>query len=115
MLGRMQTSALLVNDILDYANIYHSDVDIVSRLVGGKIHRETYSEAHLRARKMSQALQSFGLDKGDVVATLAWNNHRHFESWYAITGIGGVYHTLNPRLFADQLIYIINHFDIILF
>ena len=109
MLGRMQTSALLVNDILDYANIYHSDVDIVSRLVGGKIHRETYSEAHLRARKMSQALQSFGLDKGDVVATLAWNNHRHFESWYAITGIGGVYHTLNPRLFADQLIYIINH------
>ena len=109
MLGRMQTSALLVNDILDYANIYHSDVDIVSRLVGGKIHRETYSEAHLRARKMSQALQSLGLDKGDVVATLAWNNHRHFESWYAITGIGGVYHTLNPRLFADQLIYIINH------
>ena len=109
MLGRMQTSALLVNDILDHANIYHSDVKIVSRLVGGKIHRETYSEAHLRARKMSQALQSLGLDKGDVVATLAWNNHRHFESWYAITGIGGVYHTLNPRLFADQLIYIINH------
>ena len=109
MLGRMQTSALLVNDILDHANIYHSDVEIVSRLVGGKIHRETYSEAHLRARKMSQALQSLGLDKGDVVATLAWNNHRHFESWYAITGIGGVYHTLNPRLFADQLIYIINH------
>ncbi|MEC7551814.1 MAG: long-chain-fatty-acid--CoA ligase, partial [Pseudomonadota bacterium] len=70
---------------------------------------ETYSEAHLRARKMSQALQSLGLDKGDVVATLAWNNHRHFESWYAITGIGGVYHTLNPRLFADQLIYIITH------
>lgn len=109
MLGRMQTSALLVNDILDHANIYQSDVEIVSRLVGGKIHRETYSEAHLRARKMSQALQSLGLDKGDVVATLAWNNHRHFESWYAITGIGGVYHTLNPRLFADQLIYIINH------
>ena len=109
MLGRMQISALLVNDILDHANIYHSDVKIVSRLVGGKIHRETYSEAHLRARKMSQALQSLGLDKGDVVATLAWNNHRHFESWYAITGIGGVYHTLNPRLFADQLIYIINH------
>ena len=52
MLGRMQTSALLVNDILDHANIYHSDVEIVSRLVGGKIHRETYSEAHLRARKM---------------------------------------------------------------
>lgn len=109
MLARMQTSPLLVNEILDHANIYHPDVEIVSRLVNGAIHRETYADAHLRARKMSQALQSLGLGKGDVVATLAWNNHRHFESWYAIAGIGAVYHTLNPRLFADQLVYIINH------
>ncbi|MEC8291547.1 MAG: AMP-binding protein, partial [Pseudomonadota bacterium] len=80
-----------------------------SRLVEGNIHRETYADAHLRSRKLSQALQALGFGQGDVLATLAWNTHRHFEAWYAITGIGGVYHTLNPRLFAEQLSYIINH------
>ena len=109
MFGAMQDVPLLVNGILDHALVNHPEREIVSRLVEGNIHRETYADAHLRSRKLSQALQSLGFEQGDVLATLAWNTHRHFEAWYAITGIGGVYHTLNPRLFAEQLTYIINH------
>ena len=109
MFGAMQDVPLLVNRILDHALVNHPEREIVSRLVEGNIHRETYADAHLRSRKLSQALQALGFGQGDVLATLAWNTHRHFEAWYGITGIGGIYHTLNPRLFADQLSYIINH------
>ena len=109
MFGVMQDVPLLVNRILDHALVNHPEREIVSRLVEGNIHRETYADAHLRSRKLSQSLQALGFQQGDVLATLAWNTHRHFEAWYGITGIGGVYHTLNPRLFADQLRYIINH------
>jgi fatty-acyl-CoA synthase len=109
MFGQMQDVPLLMNGILDHAMVNHSEREIVSRLVEGNIHRETYAELHMRARKLSQALQSLGMGKQDVIATLAWNTHRHIEAWYGITGIGGVYHTLNPRLFAEQLVYIINH------
>lgn len=109
MLGQMQNQPLLINGILDHANLNYGDREMVTRLVDNSIHRQTYADAHLRARKMSQALVKLGFKKGDVIATLAWNSHRHFESWYAITGMGGVYHTLNPRLFAEQLDYIVNH------
>ena len=109
MFGQMQDVPLLMNGILDHAMVNHSEREIVSRLVEGNIHRETYAELHLRARKLSQALQSLGMGEQDVIATLAWNTHRHIEAWYGITGIGGVYHTLNPRLFAEQLVYITNH------
>jgi len=109
MFGKMQDVPLLVNSILDHALVNHGEREIVSRLVEGNIHRETYADMHLRARKLSQALQKLGMGQGDVIATLAWNTHRHFEAWYGITGIGGVYHTLNPRLFPEQLTYIINH------
>jgi len=109
MFGKMQDVPLLVNSILDHALVNHGEREIVSRLVEGNIHRETYADMHLRARKLSQALQKLGMGQGDVIATLAWNTHRHFEAWYGITGIGAVYHTLNPRLFPDQLTYIINH------
>ena len=109
MFGAMQDVPLWVNRILDHALVNHPEREIVSRLVEGNIHRETYADAHLRSRKLSQALQALGFGQGDVLATLAWNTHRHFEAWYGITGIGGVYHTLNPRLFAEQLSYIINH------
>jgi len=111
MQGTMQDVPLLVNGILDHALKNHAEREIVSRLVEGPIHRETYSEAHLRARKLSQALMALGCGKGDVIATLAWNTHRHFEAWYGITGMGAIYHTLNPRLFPEQLAYIINHAD----
>lgn len=109
MFGQMQDVPLLMNRILDHAMVNHGEREIVSRLVEGNIHRETYAELHLRARKLSQALKSLGMGEQDVIATLAWNTHRHIEAWYGITGVGGVYHTLNPRLFAEQLVYIINH------
>ena len=109
MFGQMQDVPLLVNRILDHALVNHGEREIVSRLVEGNIHRETYADAHLRARKLSQALLALGMGVGDVVATMAWNTHRHFEAWYGITGVGGIYHTLNPRLFPEQLSYIINH------
>ncbi len=91
MFGRMQELPLLMNGILDHACLNHGDQEIVTRLVDGSIHRETYADAHLRARKMSQALLGLGLQKSDVIATMAWNSHRHLEAWYAITGMGGVY------------------------
>jgi len=109
MQGSMQDIPLLVNGILDHARIYHGEREIVSRLVEGPIHRETYADAHLRARKLAQALMRLGCSRGDVLATLAWNTHRHLEAWYGITGLGAIYHTLNPRLFPEQLVYIINH------
>jgi len=75
MFGQMQDVPLLVNRILDHALVNHGEREIVSRLVEGNIHRETYADAHLRARKLSQALQALGMGVGDVVATMAWNTH----------------------------------------
>ncbi|WP_420561158.1 3-(methylthio)propionyl-CoA ligase [Tepidicaulis sp.] len=109
MLGLMQDWPLTVDRIIDHANRFHGDREIITRTVEGPIHRCTYKDIHLRARKLSQALKKLGGKKGDVIATMAWNTYRHLESWYGITGMGGVYHTLNPRLFAEQLVYIINH------
>ena len=109
MQGLMQDWPLTVDRIIDHANRFHGDREIVTRTVEGPIHRCTYKDIHLRARKLSQALKKLGGKKGDIIATMAWNTYRHLESWYGITGMGGVYHTLNPRLFAEQLVYIINH------
>ncbi|MDB5466224.1 MAG: medium-chain-fatty-acid--CoA ligase, partial [Phenylobacterium sp.] len=109
MLGLMQDWPLTVDKILDHAKAWHGDVEIVSRSVEGPIVRTTYAEAHTRAKRLSNALTSLGVQTGDRVATLAWNTARHLEAWYGIMGIGAVCHTLNPRLFADQLCYIIHH------
>ena len=109
MKGLMQDWPLRQNTILDHARIHHGQAEIVSRLVEGEIHRTTYAEVHERTRRLCQALIRLGVKPGDVIGTMAWNTHRHFESWYGISGVGAVYHTLNPRLFADQLSYIINH------
>lgn len=107
--GLMQDWPLLIGKILDHANTAHPEREIVSRLVEGPIHRCTYADVHLRARKVAQHLQSLGIKQGDRIGTLAWNSHRHLEAWYGIAGLGAVYHTLNPRLFAEQLVYIISH------
>ncbi len=109
MRGLMQDWPLRQNSILDHANIHHSKTEIVTRLVEGSIHRTNYGEVYQRTHKLSQALVRLGVKPGDVVGTMAWNTHRHLELWYAITGAGGVYHTLNPRLFTDQLVYIADH------
>lgn len=109
MLGRMQDWPLTVDRILDHARAWHGDREIVSRSVEGPIVRTTYAEVHDRAKRVSSALKALGIRHGDRVATLAWNTARHLEAWYGIMGIGAVCHTLNPRLFSEQLVYIINH------
>src|SRR5579859_937228 len=109
MLGLMQSWPLTVDKILDHAKTWHPEREIVSRSVEGPIVRTTYAALHERAKRVSNALKALGVQPGDRVATLAWNTARHIETWYAIMGMGAVCHTLNPRLFADQLCYIINH------
>jgi fatty-acyl-CoA synthase len=109
MQGLMQTWPLTVDKILDHANNWHGDREVVSRSLEGPIVRTTYGAIHERAKRLSNALLALGVSKGDRVGTLAWNTGRHIEAWYAIMGIGAVCHTLNPRLFADQLCYIMNH------
>ncbi|HEY4941538.1 MAG TPA: 3-(methylthio)propionyl-CoA ligase [Rhizomicrobium sp.] len=109
MLGLMQDWPLLVHKIIDHAALYHGDREVVSRSVEGPIHRTNYREIGTRARKVAEALDRRGIKPGDRVATLAWNTWRHIETWYGIAGVGAIYHTLNPRLFPDQLVYIANH------
>jgi len=109
MEGLMQDWPLLVHTVLDHARTYHGKREIVSRTVEGPIERMTYADLDRRARQLASALDKLGIKKGDIVGTMAWNGGRHMETWYAIMGLGAVVHTLNPRLFADQLTYIINH------
>src|ERR1700744_2888804 len=109
MRGLMQEWPLSVHRFLDHAALYHRGARIVSRTVEGEIHRTDYPEMQSRARKLAGALKRRGVKAGDRVATLAWNTHRHMEAWYGIAGAGAVYHTLNPRLFPDQIAWIANH------
>jgi fatty-acyl-CoA synthase len=109
MLGLMQDWPLTVDRILDHAAEWHGGREVITRSLEGPIVRTTYGEIRQRAKRLSNALLSLGIRPGDRAATLAWNSARHIEAWYAIMGIGAVCHTLNPRLFADQLCYIINH------
>lgn len=108
MQGKMMTQPLIVSSILEHAERYHGDTEIVSRTVEGDIHRYTYSEAHNRAKQAANALRKLGVEPATRVATLAWNNHRHFELYYAISGVGAIIHTVNPRLFAEQISWIVN-------
>ncbi|MGV9010190.1 long-chain-fatty-acid--CoA ligase [Brevundimonas sp.] len=109
MLGLMQDWPLTVDKILDHAKNWHGGREVVTRSVEGPIVRTTYAEIHARAKRVSSVLQSWGVEKGDRIGTLAWNTGNHIETWYGIMGIGAVCHTLNPRLFPEQLVYIINH------
>ncbi|MBN9035749.1 MAG: fatty-acid--CoA ligase [Rhizobiales bacterium] len=109
MNGLMQDWPLLCHKLLDHAAIQHGHREVVSRSVEGPIMRTTYAEIRQKALKIAQKLQREGYKPGDRVATLAWNTARHLESWYGIMGMGGVYHTLNPRLFPDQIAWIMNH------
>jgi 3-(methylthio)propionyl---CoA ligase len=109
MRGLMSDQPLLVSMCLRHAANYHSDTEIVSRSVEGPIHRYTYAEAERGARKLAKSLLRLGIKPGDRVGTLAWNTRRHFELYYGISGIGAVCHTINPRLYDDQIVYIVNH------
>ncbi|WP_216680427.1 3-(methylthio)propionyl-CoA ligase [Hymenobacter siberiensis] len=109
MLGLMMAEPLRVATIIEHAAKWHGDTEIVSRLPEGGIHRYTYADANHRSKQLAQALLKLGIENGDRVGTLAWNTHRHFELYYGVAGIGAVCHTINPRLFPEQLVYIINH------
>jgi fatty-acyl-CoA synthase len=109
MLGLMQDWPLLCHRVLDHAAVNHPERRFVTRSVEGPIHETTYPAIRARARKVAQRLARDGLKAGDRVATLGWNTWRHFEAWYGIMGVGAVYHTVNPRLFPDQIAWIMNH------
>jgi fatty-acyl-CoA synthase len=109
MQGLMMNMPLQISSLIRHADRWHGNTEIVSRLVEGGIHRYTYSDAHRRARQLANALQALGMRTHDPVATLAWNGFRHFETYYAAAGLGAVSHTVNPRLFPEQIVYIINH------
>jgi len=109
MRGLMSEQPLLVSMLIRHAATFHNDVEIVSRTVEGATHRYTYGEAERRSRQLAQALRRLGIAPGDRVGTLAWNTYRHFELYYAISGSGAVCHTINPRLFDEQIVYIVNH------
>jgi fatty-acyl-CoA synthase len=109
MLGLMQDRPLLIQQLIDHAARNHGDTEIVSRTVEGGIHRYTYRDAHKRSKQMAEALLALGIKPGDRIGTLAWNGYRHFELYYGISGMGGVCHTINPRLFPEQIGYIVNH------
>jgi fatty-acyl-CoA synthase len=109
MHGTMQDWPLLVHKIIDHAAIYHASREVVSLACEGHVHRSTWAEVRGRARRVVAALQGLGVQPGDRVATLAWNTWRHVESWYGISGAGAVAHTINPRLFEEQITYIANH------
>lgn len=109
MMGQMMSQPLLISSIIQHADRYYGDNEIVSRRVEGDIHRYTYRDCHKRARQMANALAGLGVKMGDRVGTLAWNGYRHMELYYAISGSGAVMHTINPRLHPEQIAYIVNH------
>ncbi len=109
MQGLMQNRPLLISSLIEYAASWHGDREIVSRDPEGSIHRTTYSALQPRAKRLANALHALGVGFGVPVATLAWNSARHLELYYGVTGGGRVLHTVNPRLFPDQIQYIINH------
>ncbi len=105
----MMETPLLVSSLLEHAARVFSDTEIVTRTVEGPIHRYTWTGVRRRARQLARALQASGVREGDTVATLGWNTHRHLELYYGVPGLGAVLHTVNPRLHATQLVYVLNH------
>ena len=109
MLGLMQDWPLLLHRIIDHAAKFHGERKVITRSIEGPFHTTNYKEIRARALKVAQRLDKDGIKLGDRVATLAWNTWRHLEAWYGILGIGAIYHTVNPRLFPEQIVWIVNH------
>lgn len=109
MFGLMQERPLLISSLIEFAAVYHKDGEIVSRTVEGPIHRYTYKDCAVRCRQLAKALEKLGVEEGDRQGTLAWNGYRHVEIYYGVSGTGAVCHTINPRLFPEQIVYIVNH------
>ena len=111
MNGLMMNMQLNLKTVIEHGTRVNGDVEIVSVTRDNPRHRTTYRQAFERANQLASAMQTWGLEQGDRIATLAWNDYRHFETYYAISCSGYVTHTINPRLFPEQLVYIINHAD----
>ncbi len=111
LMGQMMSAPLLISSIIAHAARYYGSTEIVSRRTEGDLHRYTYRDCELRARKLAQALGALGVEQGDRVGTLAWNGYRHLEIYYGVSGMGAICHTINPRLFPEQIAFIINHAD----
>ncbi|MFC7518429.1 3-(methylthio)propionyl-CoA ligase [Herbaspirillum sp. GCM10030257] len=109
MLGLMQDRPLLISSLIEHAATYHPEREIVARTVEGTLHRTNYAEVHRRAKRVANALKALDIEFSDRVGTLAWNTHRHLELYFGVSGSGAVLHTVNPRLFPEQIEYIINH------
>ncbi|HVE08854.1 MAG TPA: 3-(methylthio)propionyl-CoA ligase [Paraburkholderia sp.] len=107
--GRMMDMPLLVSSLIAHAARYFGAAEIVSRRIEGDLHRYTYRDCELRAKRLAQGLIALGVTPGERIATLAWNGYRHLETYYGTTGFGAVCHTINPRLFPEQIAFIINH------
>jgi fatty-acyl-CoA synthase len=107
--GLMQDFSLTIPTLLEHAATNHPTTEVLARMLDGSIFRYTYQELGDRARQAANALRRLGVNYGDVIGTLAWNHHWHMECFYAIPGLGAVCHTVNPRLFEEQIVYIINH------
>ena len=111
MQGMMMNRPLRIAEIITFAEKIHPNEEIISRTLQGDIHKTNYAEIAIRSRRMSKAILNLGIKMGDRVATLAWNGFRHLELYFAISGIGAVCHTINPRLSSEQLVYVVNHAD----
>jgi 3-(methylthio)propionyl---CoA ligase len=106
--GQMMQTPLLITALIEHADRHHPDIEIVSRRVEGDVHRTTYRALHRRARQVANVIGGLGIKPGERVATLAWNGYRHLELYFGVSGSGSVLHTLNPRLIAEQIAWIIN-------
>ncbi len=109
MYGKMMATPLTITEIMRFADRLYGDTEVVSITGDEGLHRSTYGDVFCRARQVANALSTLGIQAGDRVATVAWNDHRHLELYFGVSCSGVVLHTINPRLFAEQLIYIINH------
>jgi fatty-acyl-CoA synthase len=111
LFGQMMDVPLTVSSLLAHASRHFGTTEIVSKRIEGDVHRYTYRDCERRAKQLAQALIALGVEAGDRIGTLAWNGYRHLETYYGTTGFGAVCHTINPRLFPDQIAYIVNHAD----
>ena len=109
MFGQMMQQPLLISSLITHAERHHAEQVVVSRRVEGDIHRCTYKDIAMRSRRVANALSALGVQRGDRVASLAWNGYRHMELYFGVSGSGAVLHTVNPRLHPDQIVYIADH------
>lgn len=109
MIGQMMDRPLLISSLLEFAVVNHPHAEIVTRRVEGDIHRYTWKDAAARSARLANALNRLGVKSGDRIGTLAWNTYRHLELYFGVSGMGAVLHTINPRLFPEQIMWIANH------